>query len=224
MSRYLLLLISLVLLSAMPRLAQASTGPCELGLLAADLPEMEPFEAADPALGGPADPTICERIFRSEPPGPSGLSTVRSLVMMAPTTRQATADLAEYRALLVANGWAQGSAQQLGEEAFAFSGSDPGENIYSVQQLFRRGSVVAGRGNRAGPGRQPDRRSRSGPSDGRSPHPGSQGQSGSTAPAPLGLASSSGTDNGARCSAHTHTAARPEHSGWWAVWPDLARP
>lgn len=123
--------------------ARAAAEPCDVALRPADVPsEMWPEPASGASLNHASDPTMCERLFRAEPPGPSGISLVRSLVIFTGSVSQAEADFAEYRALLVQAGWEPGPVQPLGDEAQIFLGSDPEDGIYTVQQLFRRGSVL----------------------------------------------------------------------------------
>lgn len=143
MRRVLLSLVALLVLlpsaaaSSGPASAQSSLQLCSLTLGPAELPpELQP-EPTDPA-----DPTVCQRVFRAERPGPSGLSLVRSMVIMTPSARQAAADFAEYRALLLGSGWEEVEPQPLGEAGTVFVGNDFQARIFSVQQLFRRGNVV----------------------------------------------------------------------------------
>jgi hypothetical protein len=103
---------------------------------------MQPEGATDPSLNISDDPTICERAFKAAYIGETGLSSVRSLAMMSPSAKQATADWAEYRKLLIQNGWEEVGQQPVAEEATVFFGSDARSGIYTVQHLFRRDNVV----------------------------------------------------------------------------------
>jgi hypothetical protein len=133
--------IALLLLSTPLARAQEGPDPCDLTLVPIDLPsELRPDGSSGPQAG---DPAVCERRFRAETPGPSGLSSVRSMAIVTPSDRQAAADLADYRAMLLGGGWAEGPGQPLGDAAALFSGNDPAGGTYSAQLVFRRSRVVA---------------------------------------------------------------------------------
>jgi hypothetical protein len=139
----LLLLLALSLLPATALGADPKLDPCKLALGPADVPgelQREPNQSGGWNLSD--DPTMCEHLYWAFEPGPSGLTAIRSLVILAPSVQQARADFKEYRSMLVDGGWEEVSGADLGDEALLFSGNDPDQDIYSVQQVFRRKNVV----------------------------------------------------------------------------------
>lgn len=140
-----LLLIAFLAPTALPRAAEAQVASplCGLTLGPPDLPsEMKPDGAGKPDLNLSTDPTVCERAYTAAYVGETGLSSVRSLVMMSPSEKQATIDWGDYRTLLLQNGWQDVGPLPLAQQDNAFTGSDPRAGIYTVQHLFRRDNFV----------------------------------------------------------------------------------
>jgi hypothetical protein len=140
-----LLILSLFLPVFGPRSAQAQSAvdPCALALAPEDLPgELQPQSGGAPSLNISDDPNICERLFQAQGRAPGGLTTVRSIVLVTPSSRRAISDYQDYRGMLLKNGWQEVEPQPIGDTATVFVGSDERAGIYSVQQLFRRGYVL----------------------------------------------------------------------------------
>lgn len=141
-----ILLLALLLgPAALPRVAQAQAASplCGLTLGPPDLPdELRPDGTGKPDLNLSTDPTVCERSYTAAYVGETGLSSVRSLIMMSPSEQQAQTDWNDYHSLLVQNGWQAAGSPPLAEQDDVFSGSDPRAGIYTVQHLFRRDNFV----------------------------------------------------------------------------------